>query len=71
MGAMPSVTARVAARVRALRARRGVSQDALAEKTGLNRLTITRLEAAAHPPNVETLEKIARALHVTVAELVR
>lgn len=68
---MPSVTERVAARVRALRTKCGVSQDALAERTGLNRLTITRLEAAAHPPNVETLEKIARALRVTVADLVK
>ena len=68
---MASVTERIAARVKELRAKRGVSQDTLAEKTGLNRLTITRLEAAAHPPNLETLDKIARALGVTVAALVR
>jgi len=68
---MASVTERVAARVKKLRAKRGISQETLAEKTGLNRLTIARLEAAAHPPNVETLDKIARALQVTVAALVK
>jgi transcriptional regulator with XRE-family HTH domain len=68
---MPSVTDRVAARVKELRAKRGLSQEVLAEKTGLNRLTITRLEAAAHPPNIETLDKIARVLCVTVADLVK
>jgi len=68
---MTSVTERVALRVKKLRAKRGISQETLAEKTGLNRLTITRLEAAAHPPNVETLDKIARALEVTVAALVK
>src|SRR5437899_12399694 len=47
---MTSGAERGATRVKKLRAKRGISQETLAEKIGLNRLTITRLEAAAHPP---------------------
>ena len=68
---MPSATQRVAARVVQLRQARGLSQEALAAKTGLNRVTLARLERAMHPPNLETLERIARALRVSLADLVR
>lgn len=65
-----SVTKRVAARVVQFRQRRGMSQEALATKARVNRVTVARLEAAAHPPNIETLDRIARALGVTLADLV-
>ena len=68
---MASATRRVAERVVELRRARGLSQEALAKKTGLNRVTLARLERAQHPPNLDTLERIARALRVTIAELVR
>src|SRR5437773_289824 len=68
---MASATQRVAARVVELRQARGLSQEALAKKTGLNRVTLARLERALHPPNLDTLDRIARALHVTLAALVR
>jgi len=68
---VPSATERVARRVVALRQARGLSQEALAGKTGLNRVTLARLERAMHPPNLETLERIARALRVSLSDLVR
>jgi transcriptional regulator with XRE-family HTH domain len=68
---MASATRRVAVRVVELRQRRGFSQEVLAKKTGLNRVTLARLERAMHPPNLDTLEKIARALRVKLADLVR
>ena len=68
---MPTATQRVAVRVVELRQARGLSQEALAAKTGLNRVTLARLERAMHPPNLETLERIARALRVSLADLVR
>jgi transcriptional regulator with XRE-family HTH domain len=61
----------VAARVVERRRARGLSQAALAEKTGLNRVTLARLERAMHPPNLDTLDRIARALRVTLADLVK
>lgn len=66
-----SATERVAARVAQLRQERGLSQEALAEKAQINRVTVARLEAAAHPPNIETLDRIARALGVSLADLVK
>jgi transcriptional regulator with XRE-family HTH domain len=66
-----SATQRVAQRVVALRQERGMSQAALAAKARVNRVTIARLEAALHPPNIETLDRIARALGVRLADLVQ
>ena len=68
---MPSATSRVAARVAELRRDRGMSQEALTPKAGLNRVTLARLQRAMHPPNLETLEAIARALRVTLVDLVK
>jgi transcriptional regulator with XRE-family HTH domain len=48
-----------------------MTQEALAAKASINRVTLARLERAQHPPNLETLESIARALGVTIADLVR
>jgi transcriptional regulator with XRE-family HTH domain len=66
-----SATKRVAERVVQLRHDRGMSQEALAAKAKVNRMTVTRLEAAAHPPNIETLDRIAGALGVSLSELLR
>jgi len=64
-------TRRVAARVAELRDQRGLSQEALAKKARINRVTLARLERALHPPTLDTLERIARALGVTLVDLVR
>jgi transcriptional regulator with XRE-family HTH domain len=68
---MASATQRVAAKVVQLRRSRELSQEALAKRAGLNRVTLARLERALHPPNLDTLERIARALRVTLVDLVR
>ena len=68
---MPSATKRVAARVARLRARRGMTQESLAAKARINRVTLARLERAQHPPNLDTLERIARALRVGIVDLLR
>jgi transcriptional regulator with XRE-family HTH domain len=68
---MASAIKRVAARVVELRERRGLSQEALGERARVHRMTIQRLEQAAHPPGLDTLERIARALGVTLAQLVQ
>ena len=68
---MRSATARVAARVAEIRARRGMTQETLAGKARINRVTLARLERAQHPPNLDTLERIARALGVRLVDLVK
>jgi len=68
---VPSATERVAARVAEIRAQRGLTQEALAGRARINRVTLARLERAQHPPNLDTLERIARALGVGLVDLVR
>jgi transcriptional regulator with XRE-family HTH domain len=65
------ITQRVAARIVELRKKRGMTQEDLASKTGLNRVTLARLEQARHQPTLDTLDVIARALGVTLVDLVK
>ena len=64
-------TQRVAENVVDLRVRRNLSQEALAKRARINRVTLARLERALHPPRLDTLERIARALGVPLTDLVR
>lgn len=66
-----TATKRVAARVAAIRQQQGLSQEALAVRAKLHRVTLARLELAQHPPTLDTLDRIARALGVTLVDLVR
>jgi transcriptional regulator with XRE-family HTH domain len=54
-----------------LRAERGWSQAALSKRTGLTKEYIARLELGQHDPSLSTLVKLAKALKVPVADLVR
>jgi DNA-binding XRE family transcriptional regulator len=60
----------VGATIRKLREAKGLTQDQLAMAVGMMRSNISRIEAAKHRPTLETMEKIAQALKVSVAELV-
>lgn len=51
------------------REEKDMTQDKLAELTGLPQSRICRLEAGVHSPSFKTLEKIAKALGVTVGVL--
>ena len=64
-------TRRVAEHVVEIRIQRNLSQEALAKRARINRVTLARLERALHPPRLDTLERIARALDVPLADLVR
>jgi len=55
----------VGQRIREARDARGWSQGELAERCGLSRPTIARIEAGQHV-RMGTLEKVARALGLTV-----
>lgn len=48
-----------------------MSQRELAEKAGLSREYVLRLEGAQQDPTLGTLEKIAKALGVPVGALVK
>ncbi len=58
-------------RITELRTKRNMSKRALAEAAGINYGYLWRLEAARQDPTLTVLEKIARALKVPVAQLVK
>ena len=56
-------------KIRQLRKERRMSQEELAEKSGVSRATISGLETKANPiTTTETLQKLASALNVEVSE---
>jgi transcriptional regulator with XRE-family HTH domain len=65
-----SLTERVAKQIAGLRAERGLSQQILAQKAGINRVTLARIELAVHQPTLDTLDAIARALGVRLVDLI-
>lgn len=58
-------------RLKALRKKNRMTQLALAQKTGLSHAYIGRLEIGQYDPQLSTLQKLAKALKVPVAELVK
>lgn len=61
---------RIAHRVKEVRRSLGLTASALSARSGIRRPNISRLERGKHVPNLETLERLADALGVPVAELV-
>jgi len=57
--------------IRALREKDGWSQTALAEAAGMTQANYWRIEAEAANARVESLNRIARALRVPVAAIMR
>ena len=57
---------RIGQRVKALRLAAGLSQQELADRAGLNRTHIGRIEDGAFGSQVETIQQIAEALGMTV-----
>lgn len=57
--------------IRRARMRRGLSQEALAERVGTARCKISVWEKGLHTPTFESLLKIAKALDTTAWNLLR
>ena len=60
---------RFATNVRRLRAKKGLSQKALADKVGISVSYVSMLERGQRSPPLETIEKMARALGVPPSAL--
>jgi transcriptional regulator with XRE-family HTH domain len=59
----------VARNLRRLRQKRGLSQEELADRAGLNRNYVGMIEREENAPTVDALEQIAKALNINAAEL--
>ena len=55
--------------VKRWRMRRQLTQQALADKVGIHRVYLARLEAGTRTPSLRTLKRLAKALKVTMADL--
>ncbi len=64
------VELRVAARVKALREKQGLSQQRLAALARTSRSQVTLIEQGERAPTITTLEAFARALSVPLVDLV-
>lgn len=67
---MTELTKKVAARVHTLRVEQGLSLEQLSAASGLRAESINRLERGRTVPGLDTLEKLAKGLGVSVARLV-
>lgn len=65
------MTSRLAKRLKQLRADRGLTQAALAQRAGVTLSYVGRLEIGMHDPQLSTLRKLAKALKVPVADLLK
>jgi transcriptional regulator with XRE-family HTH domain len=65
----PTIEERLAARLRDLRAARGWSLEALAERSGVSRSMISLVERSESSPTAHVLDKLAGALGVTLGAL--
>ena len=61
----------LAHRLKELRKAKGLTQAVLAKRAGVTLSYIGRLEIGRHDPQLSTLQKIAKALGVSLAELVQ
>jgi transcriptional regulator with XRE-family HTH domain len=55
-------------RVRALRMKRGLSQEELAESSGLHRNYVGAIERGEKNPTITTIKKLTKALKVSLTD---
>ena len=60
----------IGTRIRSLREAKGISQEQLAGAVGMVRNNISRIEGAKHRPRLDTMERIAKALKVSVVDII-
>jgi transcriptional regulator with XRE-family HTH domain len=68
---MKASTKRLAMRVKRLRKARKLTQEALAKRSGVSHGYLARLEIGMHDPSLTTLAKLAKALKVKLADLLK
>lgn len=57
--------------IRTLRRKRGLTAEQLAQKAGLTRATVSKIEAGEGNPTLETIEAIGNVFQLSASELLR
>ena len=57
--------------VKRLRLKRGLTQEALAKKANVHRIYLAQIEGGNKTPSLRVLDRLAKALKVKVAELLK
>lgn len=65
----PPAAKALAHRIRQLRAKKGWSQERLAEEAGIHRVYLAGIELAQRNPSLRNLENLANALGVSLPKL--
>ena len=68
---MDSIEVRVGKKIKALRNKKGFSQEALAFKSRLHRTYISDIERGLRNVSIKNIDKIARALNVNPEDLIK
>ena len=68
---LQDIERQVGLKIKKLRARNGLTQDELAERAGLNRTHLYRIETGKQSLTLRTMKIIADALGMRVRDLVR
>lgn len=66
---MSKVAQNLGCRIRTYRLKKGISQEELAFKSSLSTTYLGQIERAEKSPTVETLDKVANALDVSIYDL--
>ncbi len=68
---MQRILAALAKRMKELRKKRGLSQEAFADHAGLHRVAVGWIEQGKRVPSLKTLIKISHGLGISVSELLK
>ena len=66
---MNSISDLLAAKIKALRQERGLTQEELALRADVNKSFMGEIERGIASPTIKTIEKISKALDVPIAEI--
>lgn len=68
MASYESMREYVARRIRELRTKHGLSQEQLADEVGVGTNTISRWETGTYEPTLDDLDRLSRALNVSILD---
>jgi len=66
-----TITEIISQRLREERERQGISQTALADRAGIDRKTVNRIENGHYSPNMESFVLLCRALRLDPSEMLK